>query len=141
MISLNRRAYSHGTVIALHSRVATRVLLVEDDTHNLEALTIYLRLTGFQAEQARDGLEALGKLAHETFDVVVSDLRMPGLDGIELAKRMLHTSRHVPIVLMTGDPDVPTSDAINEAGVLGLLTKPFMPEELVKIIELAVGDP
>ena len=121
--------------------MATRVLLVEDDTYNLQALTIYLRLTGFQVEQARDGLEALRKLGHETFDVVVSDLRMPGLNGIELAKRMLHKSRHVPIVLMTGDPDAPTSQAINEAGVLDLLTKPFLPQELVKVIQLAARNP
>ena len=114
--------------------MSTRVLLVEDDRLNLRALTIYLKLSGLWVEQAYDGFEALRKLARKRYDVVVSDLRMPGLNGIDLAKRIHNRLQRIPIVLITGDPALPTMQAIHEAGVLDLLTKPFMPAELVKII-------
>ena len=118
----------------------TKVLLVDDDRHNLQALTIYLTLRGVQVEQAHDGFEALQKLDHDTtFHVVVSDLRMPGLNGLDLAKRIHQKLDGVPVVLMTGDPTAPALPVLNESGVFDLLVKPFMPDELVKTIRRAVG--
>ena len=114
--------------------------MVEDDTRNLEALTIYLKLMGVQVEQAHDGFEALQKLDQDTFHIVVSDLRMPGLNGLELAKRVHQRLDGVPVVLMTGDPTVPSVPALSESDVFELLVKPFMPSELVKIIRRALGD-
>lgn len=120
--------------------VPTTVLLVEDDTHNLQALTIYLKLRGVQVEQAHDGFEALQKLDHNTFHVVVSDLRMPGLSGLDLAKHIHEKLDGVPVVLMTGDPTAPALSDLNESDVFDLLVKPFMPDELVKTIRRALGD-
>ena len=120
--------------------VPTKVLLVEDDRHNLQALTIYLKLRGVQVEQAHDGFEALQKLDHNTFHVVVSDLRMPGLSGLDLAKHIHQKLDGVPVVLMTGDPTAPALSGLNESDVFHLLVKPFVPDELVKIIRRARGD-
>jgi two-component system, NtrC family, C4-dicarboxylate transport response regulator DctD len=119
--------------------VITKVLLVEDDAYNLQALTIYLRLMGLEVEQAHDGFEALKQLDNSRFHVVVSDIRMPGLDGVELVKRIRHKLKDVPIVLISGDP-LATMDAIPRPEVLRFLTKPFTPSELLEIIHRAVTD-
>ena len=111
--------------------------MVDDDQENLKALTLYLQLEGFVVEQAHDGFEALVKLDHETFDLVVSDIKMPRLNGVDLTKRIRYKLQSIPIVLMTGDPEFVAMEAINEAGVIRLLIKPFMPGELVKIIRTA----
>lgn len=118
----------------------TRVLLVEDDTHNLQAITIYLKLMGVQVEQARNGYEALQKLDQDTFDIVVSDIRMPGINGLDLTKR-IHRKRHgLPVVLMTGDPSAPLLSSLNESDVFDLLVKPFLPSDLMRTIRRAVGE-
>ena len=118
----------------------TRVLLVEDDTHNLHALTIYLELMGVQVEQAHNGYEALQKLDQNTFHVVVSDIRMPGINGLELTKRIHQKRPNVPVVLMTGDPTAPPPSALNDSDAVDLLVKPFLPSDLMKTIRRAVGE-
>ena len=117
----------------------TRVLLVEDDAFNLQALSIYLRLRGLQVEQARNGYEALQKLDRSPFHVVVSDIRMPGINGLDLTRRIHQKRPGVPVVLMTGDPTAPPLSDINEPDAVDLLVKPFMPSKLVQIIRRAVG--
>jgi two-component system, NtrC family, C4-dicarboxylate transport response regulator DctD len=129
----------YGPNIADAFFVITKVLLVEDDAYNLQALTIYLRLMGLEVEQAHDGFEALKQLDNSRFHVVVSDIRMPGLDGVELVKRIRHKLKDVPIVLISGDP-LATMDAIPRPEVLRVLTKPFTPSELLEIIHRAVTD-
>jgi two-component system, NtrC family, C4-dicarboxylate transport response regulator DctD len=119
--------------------VVTKVLLVEDDVNNLQALTIYLRLMGLEVEQAHDGFEALKQLDNSRFNVVVSDIRMPGLDGVELVKRIRHKLKGIPIVLISGDPTA-MMEVIPRPELLRVLTKPFMPSELLEIIHRAVTD-
>jgi len=94
---------------------------------------------GLEVEQARDGFEALQKLDENSFHVVVSDIRMPGLDGVDLVKRIRPKLQRIPIVLISGDPTAST-EAIPQSEVLRVLTKPFMPGELLEIIRLAVTD-
>jgi CheY-like chemotaxis protein len=72
--------------------VSAKILLVEDNNNNLRALTLYLEIMELIVEQAQDGFEALRKLDHETFDVVVSDIGMPGLNDVDLARRITITS-------------------------------------------------
>ena len=119
--------------------MVTKVLLVENDVYNLQALTIYLRLMGLEVEQAHDGFEALKQLDNSHFHVVVSDIRMPGLDGVELVKRIRQKLEGIPIVLISGDPTA-TMEAIPHPELLRVLTKPFMPSELLEIIHRAVTD-
>jgi CheY-like chemotaxis protein len=120
--------------------VSAKILLVEDNKNNRRALTLYLEVMGLIVEQAQDGFEALRKLDHETFDVVVSDIGMPGLNGVDLARRIHDNFGRIPIVLMTGDPTARTDASVAQAGVSCLLIKPFMPRELVTTIHSAVAE-
>jgi CheY-like chemotaxis protein len=128
------------------SAVNAKILLVDDDQENLKALTLYLQLEGFVVEQAHDGFEALVKLDHQTFDVVVSDIRMPRLDGVDLTKRIRYKLQSIPVVLMTGDPGFAALEAID--GVMCLLLKrgtknnilEFLNKEFFGNLEIPLAD-
>jgi DNA-binding response OmpR family regulator len=120
--------------------VATKILLVEDNDAILRVLAMCLQLEGLTVEQAHDGLEASQKLEDETFDVVVSDLRMPGLNGLELVGRVRDRFAGTPIVLMTADATARTMKTVNQAGVSRVLIKAFPVKELVASIRKVVPD-
>ena len=120
--------------------MATKILLVEDNADNLLVLAICLQIEGFTVEQAHDGLEAFQKLEDETFDVVVSDIRMPGLSGFDLVGRILERFAEMPIVLITADPRARRMATDKQAGVSSVLIKPFPIKELVRSIREAVPE-
>lgn len=120
--------------------MATKILLVEDNADNLLVLAICLQIEGFTVEQAHDGLEAFQKLEDETFDVVVSDIRMPGLSGFDLVGRILERFAEMRIVLITADPRARRMATDNQAGVSSVLIKPFPIKELVRAIREAVPE-
>ena len=120
--------------------MVTKVLLVEDDPYNRQALTTYLRVMGLEVEQAHDGFEALRKVDNSRFDVVVSDIKMPGLDGVDLVKLIRSKLEGMPIVLISGDPTAAPAKAIADAQVLRVFTKPFSPSELLETISRVVSD-
>lgn len=113
-----------------------RLLVVEDDPRLLRALTISLRRAGFEVATARDGDEAVVSLAAQIPDLVVSDVMMPGADGLTLAKYIRADPRTdiIPIIFLTAKDT--RADRVNgfRAGVDAYITKPFEPDELVAVI-------
>jgi CheY-like chemotaxis protein len=120
--------------------VPTKVLLVEDHEDNLRLFAMCLESGGIVVEQAISGSEALQRLECESFDVVVSDVRMPGLNGFELARHIFDNLGSTPVVLMTGDPTARMTENVKEAGVSSLLIKPFRVRELVEAIGRSLHD-
>jgi CheY-like chemotaxis protein len=120
--------------------VSTKVLIVEDHEDNLRLLAKCLEFRGILVEQAISGSEALQRLEYESFDVVVSDVRMPGLNGFELARHILDNFGNTPVVLMTADPTARMTGSIKKAGVSSLLIKPFRVRELVEAIRRSLHD-
>jgi len=114
-----------------------RLLVVDDEPNLLRAVAAVLRGEGFEITTARSGREALVAVAQSLPDLIVSDVRMPGMDGFQLARK-LRASTHsalVPIVFLTAKDE--TEDRIEgfESGVDVYLTKPFEPDELVAVIK------
>ncbi len=114
-----------------------RLLIVDDEPNLLRAVEAVLRGEGFEITTARSGREALVAVAGSLPDLIVSDVRMPGMDGFQLARK-LRASTHsalVPIVFLTAKDE--TEDRIEgfESGVDVYLTKPFEPDELVAVIK------
>jgi DNA-binding NarL/FixJ family response regulator len=114
-----------------------RLLVVDDEPNLLRAVEAVLRGEGFEITTARSGREALVAVAGSLPDLIVSDVRMPGMDGFQLARK-LRASTHsalVPIVFLTAKDE--TEDRIEgfESGVDVYLTKPFEPDELVAVIK------
>jgi CheY-like chemotaxis protein len=120
--------------------VSTKVLIVEDHEDNLRLLAKCLEFRGIVVEQALNGFQALQRLECELFDVVVSDVRMPGLNGFELARHILDNFGSIPVVLITADPTARMTASITESGVSSLLIKPFRVRELVEAIRRSLHD-
>jgi EAL domain-containing protein (putative c-di-GMP-specific phosphodiesterase class I) len=114
------------------------VLLVDDDEDVRRGYARCIARTGYDVDQAASGLEALSRLAETSYDAVVSDIRMPGLSGVELLKSVRERDLDVPVVLMTGDPSVESAARAIEYGALQYLLKPIEPAELRRSVVRAV---
>jgi len=113
-----------------------RLLVVDDDASLLLAVSETLRAEGYVVTTARRGAEALVRVAERMPDLIISDIRMPGMDGYQLARNLRsapHT-RLIPIVFLTAKDDTADRIAGFRAGVDAYITKPFEPEELVAIV-------
>lgn len=114
-----------------------RLLVVDDEPNLLTAIAAVLRGKGFEVTTARNGKDALLQIARGLPDLIVSDVRMPVMDGYRLA-RQLRAAPHtklIPIVFLTAKDE--TEDRIEgfQSGVDVYLTKPFEPDELVAVIQ------
>ncbi|MHB1128038.1 MAG: response regulator [Bacillota bacterium] len=114
--------------------MAQTILVVDDDEHVLDLLQVYLLKEGYRVLGARDGNSALTLFGREQPDLVVLDIMMPGLDGLEVCQIIRKTSR-VPIIMLTArDEDVDKILGL-EMGADDYLTKPFNPRELLARIK------
>ena len=110
--------------------MAHRILLVDDDARLHDLLTTYLSQNGFAVIGAHDGAKGLALLEAGSFDAVLLDVMMPGLDGIEVCRRIRARSR-VPIVMLTAKGDETDRVVGLELGADDYVTKPFSPRELL----------
>jgi CheY-like chemotaxis protein len=110
-----------------------RVLLVEDDRDTREMYCEYLSFSGMDVTEARNGRGALEHAATERPDVVVTDIAMPEMDGLELSRRLRaqETTRNVPIIAVSGQ----ATDSARQAGADVVLDKPCEPDRLLHVIE------
>lgn len=114
-----------------------RVLLIDDETVFVDALTNVLTRRGIRAQSAPDGYKALELLTNEEFDVLVLDLRMPGMDGLATLKAIRERDALTPVILLSGNIDLKqVSDALKE-GAAEVLLKPCPVDILVSCIENA----
>ncbi|MFZ0063340.1 MAG: response regulator transcription factor [Pyrinomonadaceae bacterium] len=116
--------------------MSKRLLVVDDEPNLLRAVAACLKAEAYEVTTARSGREALLQLAEAVPDLVVSDIRMPGMDGYQLARQLRGSPRTalVPIVFLTAKDE--TADRIEgfRAGIDAYLTKPFEPEELIAVV-------
>lgn len=107
------------------------ILIVDDDTRIRTLLKKYLNDNGFWTTVAADGREALRLLEHLSFDLIVLDVMMPELTGLELTERLRKRQNPVPILLLTARAEVEDRIAGLSIGADDYLTKPFDPKELL----------
>jgi DNA-binding response OmpR family regulator len=113
-----------------------RILVVDDDPTVAEVVTGYLERAGFATEHAADGPDALRRAALRWPDLVVLDLMLPGLDGLEVCRRLRATAPvPVPVVMLTARGEEDDRIAGLERGADDYVTKPFSPRELVLRVE------
>ncbi len=114
-----------------------RILLVEDDAATSQMLVLTLGKRGMLVEIANSGEAALERVLAEPFDLVLTDLEMPGMSGLELARRVGEGPR-VPVIVLTGRADLERAITAIRAGVADFLTKPAPIEVLVVAVERAL---
>jgi EAL domain-containing protein (putative c-di-GMP-specific phosphodiesterase class I)/CheY-like chemotaxis protein len=112
-----------------------RVLLVDDDPDVLRGFTRILSARGHHVAIAARGTEAITKLSEGRFDVVVSDIAMPDMDGIQLLREVRRRDLLVPVILATGRPEVKTAAEAVEIGAFQYLIKPIQSEHLCQVVE------
>jgi DNA-binding NtrC family response regulator len=115
-----------------------RVLVVDDEAYVRDSLVALLRARGFDVSAAGAVPEALGVLARAPVDVVLSDLRMPGADGIELVRRLQAAAPDVPVLILTGHGSVPSAVACLKAGAADYILKPTDPDAVEVALERAL---
>jgi EAL domain-containing protein (putative c-di-GMP-specific phosphodiesterase class I) len=113
----------------------TRVLLVDDEPAIARSLSRLLGAAGHDVTAAHGGDEAVALLAHAEFDVIVSDIRMPGMDGLTLLREIRARDLDVPVAFMTGSPALETVIEAMEHGAFQYLMKPIESAELVGLVE------
>ncbi len=112
-----------------------RVLLADDDEMVLEVLHSFLDQLGYQVSEARDGREALRIFRQGAVDLVLSDVKMPGLDGLQLLKAIKDSNPRLPVILISGYGDMETViEAIN-SGAHNFLQKPVRLAELSQVLQ------
>src|SRR5690554_5697199 len=115
----------------------SKILIVDDETAILDTLQILLRREGFEVTAAQSGREALAYLEEATPDVVLSDIRMPGVTGLDLLAAIRERDPELPVILMTAQASLQSAmQAVNQ-GAFYYLQKPFSNDELVALCQRA----
>jgi two-component system response regulator FixJ len=115
-----------------------KVYVIDDDEAMRDSLNFLLEAANFNVTLFETALRFLDALPGLEFGCVVSDVRMPGLDGIELLKRMKAGHSPFPIVIMTGHGDIPLAVEAMKLGAVDFLEKPFEDDRLIGMIEAAI---
>jgi FixJ family two-component response regulator len=114
------------------------VFVVDDDLSIREALGSLIRSAGLKVETFASAQEFLARRRADMPSCLVLDVRLPGLSGLELQKRMAEVNIEIPIIFITGHGDVPTTVQAMKAGAVEFLTKPFRDEDLLEAIQQAI---
>jgi len=112
-------------------------VLVVDDNASVAlytAMSLEMLHVAHRVEIAVSGMDALEKVSAEHFDLVISDLRMPGMDGLMLFQRIQANCPNIQFILMTGDHDTEVEATANQQGIRHLITKPFTIEQLITVV-------
>jgi len=112
-----------------------QVLVVDDDSSILEVLDARLSAAGFKTQKAASGIEALAVLKKQPIDVLVSDIKMPEMSGLELLEETRTIFPLLPVIFLTAYGTIPDAVDAVKAGAVDYLTKPFDGRELVQKIE------
>ncbi len=121
--------------------MSKKALTVDDSKTMREMVAFTLKGAGFEVLEAEDGQDAIKVLGGQPVDVIITDLNMPNMNGIELIKalRGMDAYKTVPILMLTTESDGGRKMEGKEAGATGWLVKPFQPEKLLAIVNKVVA--
>ena len=126
-------------MITMTEQVIGKILVVDDEIELKDALVEGLLKRSFEAHGYTSGHEALEALRVEPFDLLISDLMMPEMDGITLIKAALKLDPHLVALIMTGQGTIQTSVDAEEAGVFDYVLKPFRLQTLMPTLTRAIS--
>jgi len=117
--------------------MAKTFLIVDDSASMRQLVSFAIKDAGFDVVVAENGKDALGKLQGSKVDMVITDLNMPEMDGIELIKQIrgLPDYKFAPIVMLTTESQEEKKQAGRQAGASGWIVKPFSPEQLLGVVK------
>lgn len=119
--------------------MSPRILIVDDEEIVIRSCLRILADTDYVVEVARGGLEALRKIDETPYDVLVVDIMMPQIDGLEVLKHVKQTRPDSEVIIFTGLSQTETALRARELGAFGYLPKPFEPDEILQLIAQALA--
>jgi len=119
----------------------TKILAVDDSASMRQMVAFTLKSAGFDVTDASDGDEALQIAKGQSFDVVITDVNMPNMDGITLCRelRALPSFKFTPILMLTTESSADKKQAGRSAGATGWIVKPFNPDQLLATVNKVIG--
>ena len=121
--------------------MANAIITVDDSASMRQMVSFTLKSAGYDVLEAVDGEDALGKLSGKTVRMVITDLNMPRMDGLELIRRLrgMAPFKFTPIVLLTTESQPEKKQQGKAAGATGWIVKPFSPEQLLAVVKKVAG--
>jgi len=118
-----------------------RILAVDDSVSMRQMVTFTLKSAGFDVAEAEDGKSALDLARKEKFSLVLADINMPGMDGIELirALRAENDYKFTPLLMLTTESGLDKKQQGKAAGATGWIVKPFNPDQLIATVKKVLG--
>lgn len=129
---------SQANVVSLSRESGQKILTVDDDPDILKLLGMRLQAAGYQVVSAKSGEEALAQIALSRPALVISDLRMPGMDGLALFDAIHLADPALPVILLTAHGSIPEAVDATQRGIFGFLTKPFDSKSLLQQVKTAL---
>lgn len=114
------------------------ILVVDDDQDILKLISIRLRAAGYDTAAANNGAEAMSAILLQRPDIVITDLRMPAMDGMALLEAVHNTHPTLPVIILTAHGSIPDAVRATQRGVFGFLAKPFDSQELLHQVSAAL---
>ncbi|WP_417660809.1 sigma-54-dependent transcriptional regulator [Pseudomonas sp.] len=118
--------------------MSSQVLVVDDEVAIREAVQQWLELSGFSVQTCSSAAQALALVDRDFPGVVISDVRMPGTDGLQLLEKLIELDRDLPVIMVTGHGDVPMAVQALHQGAYDFIEKPFTPERLLDSVRRAL---
>lgn len=114
---------------------------VDDSSSVRQMVSLTLKGAGYEVVEAVDGADALNKFKSGQVDMVITDLNMPNMDGIELIRglRALPSYKFIPIIMLTTESQATRKQEGKDAGATGWIVKPFKPEQLLGVVKKVLG--
>ena len=121
--------------------MSKRILTVEDSTSLREMIIFTLAGAGYDVAEAEDGRAAVERLKGFKADLVITDLNMPNMNGIDLTRSLRADAsyRFIPIIFLTTESQMQKKQAAKEAGATGWIVKPFKPDQLLQVVRKILG--
>ena len=118
---------------------AMKIAIVDDEKDMRQSISQWLALSGYDTETFSSAEEALGTLGPDYPGIVISDIKMPGMDGIQLLRKLMGSDSALPVIMITGHGDVPIAVEAMRIGAFDFLEKPFNPDRMSELAKKATN--
>ena len=118
---------------------ATKIAIVDDEKDMRQSISQWLALSGYDTETFASAEEALGSVGSDYPGIVISDIKMPGMDGIQLLRKLMGSDSALPVIMITGHGDVPMAVEAMRIGAFDFLEKPFNPDRMSDLAKKATN--
>ena len=121
--------------------MSKKIMTVDDSTSVRQMVSFTLKEAGYDVVEARDGKDALSKIGITDLNLIVTDLNMPNMDGIELIRNIRKEPKYkfTPIIILTTESQSEKKMEGKAAGATGWIVKPFQPDQLISVIKKVIG--